>query len=253
MARILVIDDENNIRMLMKLALQHVGHSVGTAADGQEGLDKYGNGEEWDLVLLDQRMPGLEGLAVLKQIRYHSPRARIIMATAFGTVDLAVEAMKAGATDFLRKPFTADILRGAVDSALAGSAAASMPTGAESGSTGPTFGMTTINGYRIEFHPGAGMRIQDDLVFQFHVSRPGGESRRCTVALSPVVMELVKAELDCDAPPGGRRFWLALCEETLANYVYQNADFPPDKLIRVDELTVGLRRYVHAITASAAA
>src|SRR5579871_2113258 len=118
MARILVVDDENNIRMMIRLALQHVGHNVETAADGNEALDKYGNGKDFDLVLLDQRMPGLEGLEVLKQMRYHNPDAKIIMATAFGTIDLAVEAMKAGATDFLRKPFTTETLRGAVQAVL---------------------------------------------------------------------------------------------------------------------------------------
>ncbi len=118
MARILIVDDENNIRMMVRLALQHVGHTVETAADGTEGLQKFGNGSNFDLVLLDQRMPGLEGLDVLKQMRYQHPTAKIIMATAFGTIDLAVDAMKSGATDFLRKPFTAETLRGAVQSAL---------------------------------------------------------------------------------------------------------------------------------------
>ena len=65
-------------------------------------------------MLLDQRMPGMDGLEVLREIRKRDPQARVIMATAFGTIDLAVEAMKSGATDFLRKPFTAETLRGAV-------------------------------------------------------------------------------------------------------------------------------------------
>jgi DNA-binding response OmpR family regulator len=251
MARILVIDDENNIRMMMKLALQHMGHTVGTAADGQDGLDMYRIGDDWDLVILDQRMPGLEGLEVLLQIRVLNPRAKVIMATAFGTVDLAVDAMKAGATDFLRKPFTADILRGAVDGALKGAMNGRQEKDAHEASTGLTFGMTTINGYRIEFHPGASVKIKDGIGFEFTVRRPDGESRKCTVTLSAVLMELVKAELDCEQPAAGNRFWQALCEETLANYVYQNADFPPENVVRVDDLTAGLRRYIHAITAPA--
>ena len=67
MARILVVDDENNIRMMVRLALQHVGHTVTVAADGPEGLEKFGNGDEIDLVVLDQRMPGMEGIDVLNR------------------------------------------------------------------------------------------------------------------------------------------------------------------------------------------
>src|SRR5438034_8537810 len=104
MARILVIDDEHNIRTMIRLALQHVGHTVETAADGLEGLEKFGNGTAWDLTLLDQRMPGMEGLEVLREIRQRDSQAQVVMITAFGTIDLAVEAMKSGATDFLRKP-----------------------------------------------------------------------------------------------------------------------------------------------------
>src|SRR5580704_8703285 len=118
MARVLVVDDEHNIRTMIRLTLEHSGHTVVTAADGQEGLDKFGDGTGIDVVLLDQRMPDLEGITVLKQMLFHNPSARIVMITAFGTVDLAVEAMKSGATDFMRKPFTAETLRGAVVAAL---------------------------------------------------------------------------------------------------------------------------------------
>ena len=109
MARILVIDDESNVRMMLRLALRHTGHDVETASDGYEGLDRFGDGADWDLVLLDQRMPGLEGLEVLREIRKRAPNARVIMVTAFGTIDLAAEAMAAGATDFLRKTVSRSI------------------------------------------------------------------------------------------------------------------------------------------------
>jgi CheY-like chemotaxis protein len=252
MAHILLVDDEHNIRMMVRLALQKDGHTVDTAADGEEGLDKFGSGAGWDLVLLDQRMPGLEGLEVLRQMRYYDPRARVIMATAFGTVDLAVEAMKAGATDFLRKPFTVETLRGAVRAALQEPPAGSMKTSAAEPGTAPTFGMTTINGYRIEFQPGPGMRMSDGLGFVFTVRDPIGETRQCTVVISDVVAELVKAHTDRETFPGGNRFWQALCEEALANYLYQNADVPPEGLLHVDELTTGLRRFVDAVLSSGA-
>ena len=247
MARNRVVDDEHNIRMMIRLALQHEGHTVEGAADGNEGLEKFGDGAEWDLVLLDQRMPGLEGVAVLRQMRYHNPRARIIMITAFGTIDLAVDAMKAGATDFLRKPFTTETLRGAVQAVLkpgSGGDTASRP------SSGLTFGMTTINGFHIAFEPGKGLKLHNELGFAFEVLHPDGQTHQCTVVLTPVVIELVKAHTDLKSLPGGDRFWQALCEEALANYLYQHADVPPDNFLHVEELTAGLQRFVDAILAA---
>lgn len=248
MARILVVDDENNIRMMIRLALQHEGHTVETAADGPEGIEKFGAGSGWDLVLLDQRMPGLSGLTVLQQMRYADPGARVIMITAFGTIDLAVEAMKEGATDFLRKPFTTETLRGAVRAALKdvpASPAAGVGASASAGAV--TFGMTTINGFRIEFTPGNGLKMEGGLGFPFTVRSPEGEARPCTVVLSPVVMEQIRGHADRETFPGGHRFWQALCEEALANYLYQNADLPPEGLLHVDDFTSGLRRFVDAV------
>src|SRR3569832_749777 len=103
---------------MIRLALQHVGHEVETASDGEEGIRKFGDGHNWDLVLLDQRMPGMSGIEVQRAIRKKAPKTKLIMITAFGTIDLAAEAIQAGAMDFLRKPFTADTLRGAVQSAM---------------------------------------------------------------------------------------------------------------------------------------
>src|ERR1051326_4933568 len=67
MARVLIIDDETNIRVMIKLALRGAGHSVGMASDGREGLETFQDGVRWDLVLLDQRMPGMEGIEVLRE------------------------------------------------------------------------------------------------------------------------------------------------------------------------------------------
>ena len=252
MARILVVDDETNIRRMMQLTLQQSGHTVETAADGPEGLEKFFNQTVWDLVLLDQRMPGMEGLTVLGQMRYQQPDARIIMVTAFGTIDLAVEAMKAGATDFLRKPFTTETLRGAVGAALQSEAPAK-PTqsGPVTQSNAATFGMTTINGFRIEFQPGAGVKMGSGTGYLFTVRSPGGETQQCTVVMSTLVEELVKAHLDRDELPGGARFWQALCEEALANYLWQNAEFPLDSLLHIDDFTSGLRRFVDSVFAAA--
>ena len=247
MARILVVDDENNIRMMVRLALQHVGHTVTVAADGPEGLEKFGNGDDIDLVVLDQRMPGMEGIDVLKQMRYHDPHAKIIMATAFGTIDLAVEAMKFGATDFLRKPFTAETLRGSVQSALNERQTTLQGAAANGVSGGVTFGSTTINGYRIEFKAGSGERTPSEFRQKFTVRTPNGQEQACSVILPGYLMELVKAHTDREQMPGGERFWQAVCEEALANHLWQNADFPPGGTLRAEELTAGLKRFVDAV------
>ena len=246
MARVLIVDDETNIRTMIRITLEQQGHTVLTAADGNEGLDKFGDGTDVDLVLLDQRMPGLEGITVLKQMLYQQPVARIIMITAFGTVDLAVEAMKAGATDFLRKPFTTDTLRGAVATALA-----SRPAGGGQGSGRITFGVTTINGYRIESQLNAGVNMGGSMGYAFTVLSPSAEagSKSCTVVLPDFVAELVKAHTDMEELPGGPRFWQALCEEVLANYLYQNAEVPPDGLLNVEDFTAGMRRWVDSVIA----
>jgi DNA-binding response OmpR family regulator len=245
MARILVVDDENNIRTMIRLALQHVGHTVDTAADGPEGLEKFRNGADYDLVLLDQRMPGMEGLEVLREMRKRDPQSRIVMATAFGTIDLAVEAMKSGATDFLRKPFTAEVLRGAVQSVLQEPTPGTSATGA----SGVTFGSTTINGYRIEFQLGTGQRSAGDFRQTFTVHSPTGQSQQCEVTLPGYVMELVKAHTDMEQLPGGDRFWQAVCEEALANYLWQQAEFPTGGALRVEDFSNGLRRFVDAVLA----
>ena len=248
MARILVIDDENNIRMMVRLALQHVGHSVETAADGMEGIRVFGEGEKWDLVLLDQRMPGMEGLEVLRQIRRVDPNSRVIMITAFGTIDLAVDAMKAGAHDFLRKPFTADTLRGAVAATL--NARAFPSSERTTGESPLKFSLSTINGYWIESAKGSCERDGGDLTFRFAVTSPANEMQECDVTLPAYLTELVRAEVDREEMPGGDRFWQALCEEVLANYVWQHSDFPPHGTLVIEGLTTSLRRWIDAVVSS---
>ncbi|HYV00333.1 MAG TPA: response regulator, partial [Pyrinomonadaceae bacterium] len=117
--RILIIDDEENIRRVTRLTLQAAGYEVGEAADGERGLEAFGDGSSWDAVLLDQRMPGMDGLETLRHIKNRQPEARVIMATAYASIELAVDAMKLGATDFVRKPMTPEIVRNAVSAALA--------------------------------------------------------------------------------------------------------------------------------------
>ena len=111
--RVLIVDDEETIRQMTRLTLETAGYEVGEAADGGEALALLGRGGDWDAVLLDQRMPGLEGTDVLRRIKATAPEARVVMMTAFASIDIAVEAMKLGATDFIRKPMTPEVVRAA--------------------------------------------------------------------------------------------------------------------------------------------
>ena len=117
--RILIIDDDADMRRLLRLTLETAGYEVGEAADGPQALTAFGDGATWDIVLLDQMMPGIDGLEVLRGIEARAPTARVIMVTAFASMDLVVEAMKRGATDFLCKPITPERLAQAVAAALA--------------------------------------------------------------------------------------------------------------------------------------
>ena len=115
---VLVIDDEKNIRALLAKVLaqdQVEVYSAGTGAEGMQMADEH----EPDLVLLDLRLPDTSGLEVLRALKTRHPEAIVIMMTAFGQVESAVEAMKSGATDYLEKPFDRlEKLRMAVGRAL---------------------------------------------------------------------------------------------------------------------------------------
>ena len=87
---------------------------------GKLAWTDFGDGTGYDAVVLDQKMPGLDGLETLKRIKERAPEARVLMVTAFASTELAVDAMRLGATDFLRKPMTPETLRGAVAAAIVG-------------------------------------------------------------------------------------------------------------------------------------
>lgn len=103
-ARILVIDDEENIRKSLKMILEYEGYSFLEAATGEEGLDRLDAAVGLDLVLLDIKMPGKDGLEVLADIKSRPYSPEVIMISGQGTIQSAVEATKLGAFDFLEKP-----------------------------------------------------------------------------------------------------------------------------------------------------
>jgi DNA-binding NtrC family response regulator len=107
---ILVVDDEKNIRLTVSHTLMSMGYQVETAVNGEEAITMLEN-KQYDLALLDLRMPGMDGLHLLRHIAREQPHLPTAMITAHGTVDNAVEAMKLGAVDFLQKPFTPQEIR----------------------------------------------------------------------------------------------------------------------------------------------
>ena len=106
---ILVVDDQNTHRDLCRSALEYAGFAVETAASAAEALERLRN-DAFALVVTDQVMPGMSGLELLREIRRERPRLPVVIVTAHGTVETAVDAMKAGASDFISKPFTPEEL-----------------------------------------------------------------------------------------------------------------------------------------------
>jgi len=107
--RILVADDERNIRKNLALVLEAMGHTVDEAKDGDEALDLCKQNHP-DIAFVDLHMPKMEGLKVLAHIRALSPKTAVVIITAYGSAANAIEAMKLGAVDFLEKPFDPKII-----------------------------------------------------------------------------------------------------------------------------------------------
>jgi DNA-binding NtrC family response regulator len=115
--RVLIVDDEKNMRWVLGQSLSGDGFEVAEAADGNEALAAVA-AQEPDVMVLDHRMPDKDGMEVLRTLRSKGSTFPIIMLTAHGNVALAVEAMKAGANEYLTKPFDLEELKLAIDKAL---------------------------------------------------------------------------------------------------------------------------------------
>jgi len=112
---ILVVEDEEKLRRVIELQLTSMGFEVDKAATAEEGIKVA---DRADLILTDLRLPRMDGLQFLAQIRRQNGQVPVIMMTAYGSIETAVESMKAGATDFLLKPFSLDHLMQVVNKAL---------------------------------------------------------------------------------------------------------------------------------------
>jgi DNA-binding response OmpR family regulator len=229
--RVLVVDDEEHLRRVMRLTLEAEGYEVAEAADGEDALRLFGDGSSIDATLLDQKMPGLDGLETLRRIRLRRADACIIMVTAYATIALAVDAMKLGATDFVRKPMTPETLRHAVDAALAkrGTTTVGGTTPIARAPTPPQSPPETwtTNGFfirRVELtsaSEGQGSREHHFMV------RRGNDAIGVAVVVSidPKALASVSREARRDLRASGG-FWHGQAERALVNYLWSEAAVP---------------------------
>lgn len=223
--RILIIDDEENIRRMMRITLEASGYTVAEAPDGQEGLKLYDDGSNWDVIVLDQRMPGMDGLETLKHIKSVDAGARVVMATAYASIELAVDAMKLGATDFVRKPLTPEVLRNSVSAALTKSP---FTTHADVGPTTPESAQpliqtVTMNGFTIFDDNKA--TILEHHQRRFVVVSPGGSKDDVVVEIESELIEYVKRmtgrSLSADSS-----FWTAQAMRLLGDFLWNEGKVP---------------------------
>lgn len=238
--RVLIIDDEENIRRVTRLTLEAAGYEVGEAADGERGLEAFGDGSGWDAVLLDQRMSDMDGLETLRQIKQRQPGARVIMSTAYASIELAVEAMKLGAADFVRKPMTPEILRGAVAAAL--SRQPDVGRAPQEVAAVPLIQTVTMNGFTI-LEPEGELREPNER--RFTVKNPGGDEHEVLVRIDEEAVGYVE-RMTRRHLPADSSFWTIQAQRVLSAYLWKEGKIPPTRSLSVrdmsrDELPVAAR------------
>jgi CheY-like chemotaxis protein len=215
--RILIIDDEEHIRRMVRLTLEAAGYRVEEAGNGREGLTLYGDGTNWSAVVLDQRMPGMDGLETLAELKKQNADARVVMATAYASIELAVDAMKVGATDFVRKPMTPEVLRNAVAAVLAKSQTVAKESH-------PLIQTITMNGFTIlddEESPAL-----DHSQRRFIVTTPAGQKHEVRVEIDVEAVSYVERMI-------GRRlraessFWTSQARRFLSDFLWHERKVPP--------------------------
>jgi CheY-like chemotaxis protein len=222
--RVLIVDDEENIREMTRLALETAGYEVGEAGSGLEAFAIIGSDESWDAVLLDQKMPGMVGIEILRRLMVMLPAARVIMMTAYASVDLAVEAMKLGATDFVRKPMTPEILRNALAAALAKAPEPHQFNVAEDDKRQGS-PQVTLNGFSI-------LRATDILGLMpqrpnercFIVRKPDGSEQEVVVEIDPEAVSAV--EKVTNDLPLEKAFWTEQAEQFLSDFLWNDGNAP---------------------------
>lgn len=125
--RILIVDDDPSMRTALMESVRRLGYAVQGAIDGAEALERVSRFRPW-LVLTDLKMPRMTGLDLIKEMKARAPHTMIVLMTAYGTVETAVEAMKQGASEYLLKPFSMDLLERVITNLKEGREAGTVPS-----------------------------------------------------------------------------------------------------------------------------
>jgi DNA-binding response OmpR family regulator len=233
--RILIVDDEAHIRQMMRLTLEAAGYEIEEAANGEEGLAMFGDGGRFAGVLLDQKMPGLDGLETLRQIKKRVPEACVVMVTAFASIELAVDAMRLGATDFLRKPMTPEMLRGAVAAAVASRPRVPLKHPASVEAPTPHIETLTLNGFRIVRPHVAAEPTKGEHTFEV-THFPDGTTTRVVVRIDPEAVARVTRLTRHPLQPGGA-FWREQAERLLSAYLWSEGKVPEGRSLTVQDVS----------------
>ncbi len=236
--RVLIVDDEENIRRMIRMTLETAGYEAAEAMDGKQAMEMIELDSKWDVVLLDQKMPAPDGLQVLRELKERNLQIPVIMITAFASIELAVEAMKLGASDFVRKPMTPEILRDAVTAALSkttSQAARSVDTEVSTADTPRALIHTiTMNGFEI-LRPELRSETVERGERTFRVKNPRGWEREAIVEIPAEVVAYVE-RITRRRMPAENSFWTYQAERALATYLWNEGRFP-DQRLRLTYLT----------------
>lgn len=228
--RVLIIDDEENIRQMLRLTLEAAGYEVGEAEDGIESFAILGGDPEWNVILLDQRLPLMEGTEVLRRIKVLAPAASVVMMTAFASVELAVQAMRLGATDFLRKPMTPEVVRNSVAAALNKVSAPQAEVQAQGRRDQADTQTMTMNGFAILRRSGLNSSIPQQNERRFLVRGPDGREQEVVVEISNEALK--EAEQVASGVQLEGEFWTSQAETFLSDFIWNDGNVPADgKLI----------------------
>ena len=234
--KLLIVDDEVHIRRMMRLTLEAAGYEVDEAATGEDGLARFGDGGTCAAVLLDQKMPGIDGLETLRRMKERAPEACVVMVTAFASIELAIDAMRLGVTDFLRKPMTPNMLRDAVAAALASRPRVPVKRSGAVEEPSPTsVEMLTLNGFRVvraRTPPGPATGEHVFEVTHF----PDGVTRQVVVRIDPDAVARVARLTRRELQPGGS-FWREQAERLLSAYLWSEGKVPEDGRLTVHDVS----------------